>query len=64
MNVLYVILSSMKRLFNFDTAAILYEEKDALSKVSLSSGKAVASPTMAALAVENTVWIRPSLVGA
>lgn len=54
----------MKRLFNFDTAAILYEEKDALSKVSLSSGKAVASPTMAALAVENTVWIRPSLVGA
>ena len=54
----------MKRLFNFDTAAILYEEKDALSKVSLSSGKAVASSTMAALAVENTVWIRPSLVGA
>lgn len=41
----------MKRLFNFDTAAILYEEKDALSKVSLSSGKAVASSTMAALCV-------------
>lgn len=35
----------MKRLFNFDTVAILYEEKDALSNVSLSPGKAVSYGT-------------------
>lgn len=30
----------------------------------IQAGKAVASSTIAALAVENTVWMRPSLVGA